>query len=222
MLVPRRVVAALYIDPRGPYPGMQDVECWDEKRDAKLYSGPHPVVAHPPCGPWGQMRHLCTKQDPMCAVEALAAVGRYGGVLEHPAGSKLFHEYGLPRPGCGDELGRSYQVCQVDWGHVARKRTWLYVVGVPHEYVQSRIGERAGTGKATHCISRDACRKSSALLRCSSERGRRTPKLFAEFLVDIARRSSVQQIVMLSSEQARDLGCVGSGWKAFLSVFAEK
>jgi hypothetical protein len=29
-----RTVAALYIDPRGPYPIMPGVDCWDEARDS--------------------------------------------------------------------------------------------------------------------------------------------------------------------------------------------
>lgn len=45
-------VAALYIDPRGVYPQLTGVDCWGPDRDARTYDGPHPVVSHPPCGPW--------------------------------------------------------------------------------------------------------------------------------------------------------------------------
>src|SRR5262252_9279401 len=93
------MIAALYIDPRGPYPRMPDVDCWDERRDARKYEGPYPVVAHPPCGPWGKLRHLCTKQDSSCGPVAVDKVREFGGVLEHPAHSRLFVECGMPRTG---------------------------------------------------------------------------------------------------------------------------
>ena len=48
-------IAALYVETGGCYFGLPDVDPWDEARDARLYAGPHPVVAHPPCGRWCQM-----------------------------------------------------------------------------------------------------------------------------------------------------------------------
>ena len=39
-------VAALYVEPDGPYAGLDGVEVWDEARDARTYAGPQPVVAH--------------------------------------------------------------------------------------------------------------------------------------------------------------------------------
>jgi len=134
-------VAALYVDVElGPYPKMQNVDCWGVGRNAALYDGPHPVVAHPPCGPWGQMRQFCTKQDPALAVQAVKQVRAFGGVLEHPAGSRLWERCRLPMPFnhprdvypwlFGDIPEWSLVVDQCCWGHPARKRTWLFFCGV--------------------------------------------------------------------------------------------
>lgn len=118
-------VAALYIDPRGPYTKLGDVDCWDEQRDARKYDGPWPVVAHPPCGPWGKLRHQCTRQPADCGPIAVEQVRRFGGVLEHPAHSTLFRHCGMPWPGELPDAwgGFTIEVEQVRWGHVARKRT---------------------------------------------------------------------------------------------------
>lgn len=125
-------VAALYIDPRGPYPSIEGVDCWDEERDARLYAGPWPVVAHPSCGPWGRYRHLKNcRQDPGCGVVAVEQVRLWGGVLEHPEGSALWRHCEMPLPG---ELpdrwgGWTLSIDQVRWGHGAVKPTWVYIVG---------------------------------------------------------------------------------------------
>src|SRR5689334_6621614 len=93
-----RTVAALYVDPRGPYPRIEGVDCWDESRDARLYDGPHPVVAHPPCGPWSKLRHLCKEETADCGLRAVDQVRRFGGVLEQPEHSKLWDELEIEKP----------------------------------------------------------------------------------------------------------------------------
>ena len=57
-------VAALYVDPRGCYAGLPDVDVWDEQRDARTYAGPHPVVAHPPCSRWCRLAGLVEARHP--------------------------------------------------------------------------------------------------------------------------------------------------------------
>lgn len=181
-------VAALYVDPRGPYFDLEGVDPWDEDRDATAYDGPFPVVAHPPCGPWGRLYHMCKYQRPELGPIAVRQVQRWGGVLEHPADSKLWKAMDLPRPGeLPDEYGGfTLSVRQVDWGHRAVKPTWLYVVGVSRSDVDERRPPRVPTAKIT---GND--RQSMAGLQCMGATERRlTPPEFAEWLVQIARKAT--------------------------------
>lgn len=185
------MIAALYIDPRGPYPGMPGVDAWPEARDARLYDGPHPVVAHPPCGPWGRLRHLSKHDDPALALRAVDQVRRWGGVLEHPRFSKLWEACALPKPGGPVDAfgGYTIEVSQCEWGHPARKWTWLYLVGVPREAITPPpFPER----EPTHWISGGRGRTGTTpvppgIKVCSAEQRRRTPPAFAEWLVHLAR-----------------------------------
>jgi hypothetical protein len=141
-------IAALYVATNGPYYGLEGVDPHDEQRDARSYSGPHPVVAHPPCQRWGKMfagsPSVIAKtgirkvlgDDGGCFAAALYAVRRFGGVLEHPWGSHAWQHFGLnkpPRTGGwvqADEKG-GWTCCveQGRYGHYAPKPTLLYAVG---------------------------------------------------------------------------------------------
>jgi len=100
---PQRV-AALFVREDGPYPRMAHVDPWPESRDATRYAGPWPVVAHPPCAPWGFNRHRST-QRPDLAVFAVYAVRKWGGVLEHPAASRLWRAMELAPPPVAPSTG---------------------------------------------------------------------------------------------------------------------
>lgn len=182
-----RTVAALYVDPKGPYFQMEGVDAWDEERDAKLYNGIGPVVSHPPCGPWSKLAGLCTKQDKTCGPIAVGQVRRLGGVLEHPRHSSLFKHcrMALPLEMADAFGGRTYEVNQVAWGHPCIKPTWLYVVGVSHELVLSGI--RTG-GAATHIVCTGPGFHNS-LPVASKLQKRLSPVSFAEWLVELARAS---------------------------------
>jgi hypothetical protein len=74
--------------------------------------------------------------DDGCFAAALAAVRKWGGVIEHPWGSHAWPHFGLntpPRTGgwimADFEGGWTYCVEQRPYGHHARKPTLLYAVG---------------------------------------------------------------------------------------------
>lgn len=133
-----RTVAALFCFADGAYSASSGVEVWDIRRDARLYAGPHPVVAHPPCRVWSRAqpdRSLVGK-DGDCFRLALAAVREWGGVLEHPASSAAWTFYGLNKPPmAGGWVNADFGglwTCHVEqghYGHPCRKATWLLAFG---------------------------------------------------------------------------------------------
>ena len=139
------MIAALYVETGGAYFGLANVEPWDAERDARSYSGPYPVVAHPPCQRWGRFWHGSTRKphqfalgdDSGCFAAALASVRAYGGVIEHPCDSHAWTAFNLNRPpraggwvAADTEGGWTCCVYQGHYGHLAGKPTWLYVYGV--------------------------------------------------------------------------------------------
>jgi len=136
------VIAALYVQTGGVYYGLDDVDPWDEARDARLYDGPWPVVAHPPCAAWSRYAParegafgLPAFEDGGCFEHALNTVRAFGGVLEHPAKSYAWGRFGLSEPTAfgGWQLtvdGEWIGWCdQASYGHRMRKETWLLYVG---------------------------------------------------------------------------------------------
>jgi hypothetical protein len=211
-------VAALYCDPRGPYPHIPGVETWAWPwRDATKYEGPYPIVAHPPCGPWGRLRHLSKRDRADLAPLALEQVRRWGGVLEHPSGSLLWSLHGddpdpkrrgsqyMARPGEAPDCwgGYTIEVSQCDWGHVARKLTWLYLVSVPggalvtpppREPTHWVSGFRSSTHRNPAHYAQNGSAVPDGIKVCSAQQRRRTPPAFAEYLVSLARSVERKQV----------------------------
>lgn len=148
-------VAALYVDPHGPYPQLVADGAWFDGfepdpdqlqlglgpraelrgRDARTFARDRPAVAHPPCGPWGKLAWRCHSQERSAAIHAVEVVRECGGILEHPVGSRLFEHFGIQTapwtPERWLDAHGGYTLClpQWDWGHRAEKGTILYVVG---------------------------------------------------------------------------------------------
>lgn len=178
------MVAALYVAEDGVYASMADVDPWPAVRDARHYHGPWPVVAHPPCGPWGANRWHARPDWWDLGLYAIEQVRRYGGVLEQPRGSGLWQAGGLPTPGTGCDRHGGYSITlyQWWWGHRSSKPTWLYLSRVDDRLVARLVAERIAAltpvgRRVTVCIqnmSSDSPERSA------------TPPAFARFLVDIA------------------------------------
>lgn len=194
----RPSIAALFVQGDGCYSAGFRFDPWPESRDARLYDGDLPVIAHPPCQLWGKMarvnysrwggEHNRPGNDGGCFASALASVNRCGGVLEHPAGSYAWPAHGLVAPTRGQwvqsGLGWVCEVWQSAYGHKAAKATWLYYVGPrPFDLDWSRE-------KGTHQIGfQDRRGKERNKPTLSKREANATPKLFMEELVRLAIHS---------------------------------
>ena len=190
------MIAALFVDRDGIYFDLPDVDPWDETRDARFYAGPYPVVAHPPCDRWCQMAPVNQARyghrvgdDGGCFAAALEAVRRWGGVLEHPAVTLAWSAFGLSKPDYGSwqrSLDGGWVTCveQRNYGHRARKATWLYCIGEP----LSLRWERPLTPEVW--ISSDRPRAVLAergIAQLGKKEARATPLEFRDVLLSIAK-----------------------------------
>lgn len=209
-----RQIAALYVETDGAYFGVQNVDPWDEERDARRYAGPHPVVAHPPCERWGRYWHggpsakvrRVKGDDGGCFVAALEAVRRWGGILEHPEASAAWDTFGLRRPPraggwvvADDAGGWTCCVEQGHYGHIARKATWLYTCRVPKPpdlvWGPSRAGIRLDEGFHSAEERRRARAAGRApITRVPPSKLAATPPAFREVLLQIARTVQADEI----------------------------
>lgn len=206
------MIAALFVEDGGVYCGLHDVDPWTVDRDARLYSGDMPAVAHPPCERWGRYwsggpsAKVRRKfgDDGGCFESALASVRRCGGVLEHPEASHAFRIFGLGRPPKSggwiqseDGIGWICCVEQGHYGHRARKATWLYAVRT--ERPELKWGPCAGKDRLDEgWHSTDERRKARAAgirpsKRLSPVERVYTPIPFRDLLLSLSR--SVQSLL---------------------------
>ncbi len=200
-------IAALYVATDGAYFGLEGVDPWDEARDARLYAGPWPVVAHPPCERWGRYwsggpmlartpRAKKLGDDNGCFAQALACVRAFGGVLEHPEASHAWRHFGLtppPRKGgwipAGDGIGWTCCVEQGHYGHAARKATWLYAVrcALP-DLKWGSSGTRMRLEPGYHSREeRRRAQRTGVCQRLSKRQRAATPAPFRAVLIAMAR-----------------------------------
>jgi hypothetical protein len=179
-------VAVLFARRDSVYKTLPDCDVWDADRDATLWPGGAPIVAHPPCRSWGTLAHMAQPREGEreLAPWAIKQIRQWGGVLEHPRASRLWPELGLPEPGRCDKYGGwTLEVLQWWWGHRAAKATRLYICGYQPSIVPA-IPAREGE---VECVLSSTWAKSGKPGMSQNNR-ERTPPDFAKWLVAVAKR----------------------------------
>tara|TARA_R100000329_G_C7530488_1_gene187142 strand:- start:66 stop:644 length:579 start_codon:yes stop_codon:yes gene_type:complete len=179
---------ALFVRKDSSYKNRDTWDVYDEDRDALTYDSSSPVVCHPPCRTWGRLSHLATNARPNEASLALWSIKKIrlnGGILEHPAGSRLFGKH-LPDVGETDEHGGfTILVDQYDFGHVAHKKTKLYICGID----RSQLPELPPEDKTLHYCEkgklRSICGNVKGTTRCTQYQREYTPEKLIDYFETI-------------------------------------
>jgi hypothetical protein len=211
------VIAALYVQTGGCYFGLPDVDPWDKQRDARLYAGPWTVVAHPPCQRWGKLwagqplhikltgERKTKGADDGCFAAALAALRKWGGILEHPCGSHAWAHFGLntpPREGrwITADFHGGWTCCveQGRYGHYARKPTLLLAYGCDLHELDWGISEPSFPPEAIEKYGLAYCKRAGELAfkggGTDSAPRIGTPLPFRDLLLSIARTAKPERL----------------------------
>lgn len=175
-----KTISVLYTREKSIY-NQLGTDNWDIKKDARKWPGGNPIIAHPPCRGWGNYRHLAKTRngEHALAIHAIIMIRLWGGILEHPQGSKIWKQ--LPKPGQYDQYGGfTISINQSWFGHRATKKTMLYMVGTQYNAI-------------TYPISLD-CTTNTIENMGKAER-ERTPIEFAKWLINITKSLNKQKLL---------------------------
>jgi hypothetical protein len=173
------------------YKTFPQCDVFDADRDARSFAGGMPVIAHPPCRLWGRLAYFARAENPekekALGIWCVKQVREWGGVLEHPFGSRLWDSAGMAKPGRGsfDRFGGwTLAVPQIWFGHRAVKPSWLYIVGVTPAGIP-KIPLSFDLPTRHIAWSRSQLHRLPHMSHADRER---TPPALARWLVDLAGR----------------------------------
>lgn len=187
------MIAVLFARSDSIYKSIPGCDVYDIDRDARTWTGGCPVVAHPPCRAWATLRNHAKPRigEKQLAIDAVALIRKWGGVLEHPHRSTLWPVASLPVPGAVDEFGGWTLTIDQQWfGHRAQKRTRLYIVGCAPSNIPVMpivLGEASHTVGLWSGRDKAKCRPSIAKREYET-----TPFELAKWLVELASRCQLE------------------------------
>ena len=194
-------IAVLFARKDSIYKQFLNCDVYDIERDARRYQPGLPIIAHPPCRAWGKLRGLAKPRpdEKELAVWSVWKIRENGGILEHPEGSKLWDELNLPKGSQVDEFGGwTLKIHQSWFGHLAEKKTLLYICGVspadiPAYPISLDIPQRVITNTKRRNGIRIKAGDPGFRTECTKAQREHTPQALAEWLVLLASKVNVYE-----------------------------
>lgn len=138
-----RIVAALFVDPNGPYAAIPDVECWDAARDALTYAWPAFGLTPPPAFGWQKTfdgEWVCEVHQSAYGHDArkptwLLLVGALPGATrwDKPRGRKVVGHFAQRHPGDFNDSRTHAERMRADETHITPVAFAEYLVGLARE-----------------------------------------------------------------------------------------
>lgn len=178
------MISALFVRKDSIYKKL-GIDSYDIERNALTWPpGSSVIITHPPCTLWSRLAALSKApiEEKQLAIWTLWQIRQSpkGGILEHPAGSKIWTELKLPKPGSFDEYkGWTLNIDQFWFGHKAKKNTTLYIKGCNPNHIPD-IPYRLDA--ITHTIGG----AKPGLKQMGKKENEETPIQFAKWLIQIA------------------------------------
>jgi len=156
-------------------------DVYDIDRDATSYNGSLPVVCHPPCRAWGRLSHMASPREgeKLLANWSLTEVNRVGGIVEHPSGSKLWDIYRFIVPDSSG--GFVIEIDQYDFGHVAHKKTKLYICGIDRDELPDLPPKDETIHVCEKGKRRSICGNVKGTTRCTQYQREYTPEALIDW-----------------------------------------
>ncbi len=180
------MIPVLFAREDSAYKTIPVFDVYDIRRDARTYKGEEPVIAHPPCRAWGMLAHMAKPRpdEKELALFSIDLVRKNGGVVEHPYGSRLWKYYGITdlTEGVDSFGGYTITIDQWDFGHVARKKTKLYICGLNASALPAFPPKREGTP------TRSIAGNVKGTVRCTQYQREYTPDALIFFMKEICER----------------------------------
>jgi hypothetical protein len=188
-----KLIAVLFARKDSIYKTFTECDVYDINRNALTFKGGMPVIAHPPCRLWGKLGHFSSapEEEKNLAIWSINQIRENGGVLEHPAASRLWPCMNLPQGGKFDKYG-GWTLGLFQWwfGHKAEKKTRLYIVGIKPANIPD-IPLKLGYPE--YVVSTSKRKHSKRLKEITKKEREATPRLFAEWLVSLVLKIYEEQ-----------------------------